>query len=230
MKKSSVSDRHARILKILRQLQAGGRRNVAELAGELNVCRRTVFRDLNTLRQAGIELDYDARLDCYQLPPQREFVPAPELDLDELTTLVAAVHLSVLSNVPECHDLLRQSINKLLVGSPRHVRQHAIRVMKSCAVHAEGEDDVQKHPLMHQILTAITQRKILRVTIIELGVGDEAETRFAPYQMVAAANTWRVTGRSSLHGGVCTFGPRQMKRPEVTDEIYAIPRQYESAV
>lgn len=231
MKKSSVSSRHARMLRILSQLQAGGCRNIAELAEELNVCRRTVFRDLDTMRQAGIELEYDAGRDCYQLSSQREAVPAPELDVDELTTLVAAVHLSVLSNAPECHEVLRQSISKLLAGSPRHVRQHAIRVMKSCVGDVAGQEDhVRTIPLMHHILTAITHRKILRVTIVERGVGGEAETRFAPYQMVAAANTWRVTGRSSLHGGVCTFTPRQMKRPEITEESYAIPRQYESAV
>lgn len=219
------------MLRILCQLQSGERLNVSELAGALNVCRRTVFRDLNMMRQAGLELRYDQRLDSYELVSQQGGVPTPELELDELTTLLAAVHLSVLRMAPHCQELLRQSITKLLAKSPHHVRHRATRVMRSCAVNvAEQVDDGGSMPFVHEVLTAISRRKVVRVTIVEIEVGCVLETRFAPYQMIAAANSWRVKGRSSLHRGVRTFDAAQLRQLEITDENYSIPRRYQSAI
>ncbi len=230
MSVSTVPGRHARMLRILRQLQSGGGLNAEELADQLDVCRRTIFRDLNMMRQAGVEFYFDEQLDCYRLLPQEHLVAMPALDQEELTTLVAAVHLSVLRELPECSDLLRQSISKLLACSPRHVQHHATRVIKSCCVHAaDPPASVPAAPIVHLILAAISQRKVLRVKIVDVEAGQEVVTRFSPYQMVAAVDKWQVVGRSSHHRRVCTFEPRQMKQPEMTDEIYAIPRGFQAS-
>lgn len=226
----TVPGRHARMLRILHQLQSGSGLNAEELAGQLGVCRRTIFRDLNMMRQAGVELYFEEHLDCYRLSPQENLVATPALDQEELTTLIAAVHLSVLRKLPDCDDLLRQSISKLLACSPRQVQHHATRVIKSCCVHAvDNEDNSQTAQIVHHILTAISQRKILRVKVVDPNAGTEIQTHFAPYQMIAAVDKWQVVGRSSHHRGVCTFEPRDMKQPEITDEIYAIPRRFQLA-
>jgi len=229
MNVSNVPARHARMLRILGQLQSGSGLNAEDLAGQLGVCRRTIFRDLNMMRQAGIELYFDEKLDCYRLAPQENLVTTPALDQEELTTLIAAVHLSVLRKLPDCSDLLQQSIRKLLACSPRHVQHHATRVIKSCSIGTvDNEDNAQTAHIVHPVLVAISQRKILRMIVSDAEVGKEVETRFAPYQMIAAVDTWQVVGRSSRHRGVRTFDSRQLKQPEITDENYAIPRRFRS--
>jgi len=226
----TVSGRHARILRILHQLQTGAGLNASELAGELNVCRRTIFRDLNMMRGAGVKLYYDGDLDCYRLLPHQDLMTTPALDQDELTTLVAAVHLSVLRNLPDCHGFLRQSINKLLAGAPPRVQHHLTRIMKSCSVDsADDVADPHTVSVVQRIFSAIAQRKVLRVTVFEPESGSEVVTRFAPYQIVATVDSWRVIGRSSHHRDVRTFDPRHMKHAEVMDEVYAIPPQFQSA-
>ena len=97
---TTVLGRHVRVLQILRHLQSGSGFNVQELAGRLDVCRRTVFRDLSLLRDAGIQLVFDAERECYRLAPSNDLLVMPELDADELTTLVTAVHLSMLQGIP----------------------------------------------------------------------------------------------------------------------------------
>ncbi len=227
---SPIPDRQARMLRILRQLQLGSGLNATDLAGQLDVCRRTIFRDLNTMRRAGIDLHFDARFDCYRLTPQKNTVVMPKLEQDELTTLIAAVHLSVLRHMPDCSDLLRQSINKLLASSPRNVQNHATRVINSCCVNtADVKEGVKETRIVHHILSAISQRKILRVKVVDAEADEEIETRFAPYQVIAATDNWQVVGRSSHHRGVRTFDPRLMKHLEITDEIYAIPRRFHLA-
>ncbi len=227
MSNSTVSDRHARLLRILARLQSGSGLDATAMAGELGVCRRTIFRDLKMMRQADVQIYYDKRLSCYRLLPQEGLTTAPTLDQEELTILVAAVHLSVLRNLPDCCDLLSQSIFKLLAKSSRRVRNHATRVIKSCSVNVgKHEDSVEATQVVHCILRAISRRKILRLKVVEPEANQEVETHFAPYQVIAVADTWQVMGRSSHHCGVRTFDPRHLRQLEITDEVYAIPRQF----
>ena len=217
------------MLQILGQLQSGNGLNADQLAGQLDVCRRTIFRDLNMMREAGIGLYFDGDTDCYRLAPRNDLVVAPTLEHEELTTLIAAVHLSVLRSLPECRDVLRRSTSKLLARSPRHVQHHVTRLTNSCTVRSAIDHYSSRATrFVHLILQAITQRRMLRITLVDTDGGREIETRFAPYQMIAAADTWQVIGRSSHHRGVRTFDPRNMKRSEMTDDIYAIPRHFQS--
>ena len=79
MSVSNVPARHARMLRILCQLQSGSGLNAEDLADQLGVCRRTVFRDLNMMRQAGVDFYFDEKLDCYRLIPQEGLVATPAI-------------------------------------------------------------------------------------------------------------------------------------------------------
>jgi transcription initiation factor IIE alpha subunit len=52
-----------RVLKILRQLEAGGRYTLAGLAADLGVCERTIRRDLYALEDAGISIGHNSDTD-----------------------------------------------------------------------------------------------------------------------------------------------------------------------
>ena len=129
----AVPSRHARMLQILRFLQSGQGLNASELARQAEVSRRTIFRDLHTLREAGIPVHYDDNADCYRLGLCDDLVPIPQLDRRELTALVAAIHLSLLRQLPDCHELLRQTVHKLLEGSPSGLRRIRCQQPISCA-------------------------------------------------------------------------------------------------
>ncbi len=229
MSASSVSGRYARLLQILHHLQSGGGLNADDLAGQLEVCRRTIFRDLSLMRAAGIEICFDEKVDCYRLQPRRDLVVMPTLEHEELTTLVAAVHLSVLRHLPGCSDLLRQSTNKLLAQSPYQVQHHAIRLINSCSIRPIADRGfAQVAQVMDHILQAICQRRILRLTLVEAKKKKEITTRFAPYQVIATTEAWQVVGRSSHHRSVRTLDPCNIRRTQMTDEIYAIPPRFQS--
>ena len=124
--------RHARLLQIFQHLQTGGGFNATELATQLDVCRRTIFRDLSTMKEAGVDVFYDDCLDSYRLDPRTHVCVAPELTQDELTTLVAAVELSALRQPAGCREVLRQSVSKLLASAPRQLQHQVARVVKAC--------------------------------------------------------------------------------------------------
>jgi predicted DNA-binding transcriptional regulator YafY len=228
MNRTPVRGRHARMLAILRLLQSGAGLNASALAGQLDVCRRTIFRDLNIMRQAGLDLYFDEHQACYRLSSRSDLTAAPAFSAEEITTLAAAVHLSPFQRLPDSHQLLRQSVQKLLANSPTCLRHHVARVMKSCRLgdeHAGTEPPTDE--VVHRILAAISQRKVLRVTVVDSISGDEISTRLAPYQVMVSVDVWQVVGRSSHHRQVRSFDPRCLRGPEMTDEIYAIPRRYQ---
>jgi len=224
---TNVLGRHLRVLKILHHLQSGRSFTVKELAGCLDVCRRTIFRDLCLLRDAGIRLSFDARRRSYRLTPPNDLAVMPELDVDELTTLVTAVHLSMLQRIPSCRELLRQTTNKLLAGSPYHVRHSVTRLADSCAVDTPAQEcSPHAVSIVNQVLLALRQRHVLEIRLLPSHPDGPLDTKLATYQVLANCSTWQITGRSSHHRAVKTFDPRNIAEAEVTDEVYAIPRGY----
>ena len=230
MSTSSVLGRHARILQILRHLQSGCGCNPAQLAGRLDVCRRTIFRDLHLLRDAGVELIYDEAQASYRLAPHGDMLVTPELDPDELTTLVTAVHLSMLQGIPACRDVLRQTTNKLLALSPFHVRHDVTRLAGSCSADTPSDDySPRMTRVVHQILQALRQRRSLQIRLCDSHPEGPLCTRLATYQVLVTAHAWQATGRSSHHRAVRTFDPREIAQAELTDEVYAIPHGYRAS-
>ncbi|MBM4090387.1 MAG: HTH domain-containing protein, partial [Planctomycetes bacterium] len=71
---AAVPGRQTRMLKILSRLQAGGGLNATQLADQLEVCRRTIFRDLSLMREAGVSVYYDGVTDCYRLSPNGDLM------------------------------------------------------------------------------------------------------------------------------------------------------------
>lgn len=219
--------RHARLLRIFRQLQSGVGLNATQLARDLGVCRRTVFRDLEAMRQSGVDIFYDTPLQCYRLGPCEELRPPPAFNHEELATLIAAVHLSVLHQAPDCRGVLRQSMGKLVTGLPSHMQYGAQRLIKSCSGPASNDNGVSAWSrLVHPLLMAIARRRVLRLRLFEPAEHKVIETRFAPYQMIASAGRWSVVGRSSHHRAIQTFDACQLRQAEITDQAYAVPRTF----
>ena len=229
MSPSNVLRRHARVLKILRHLQSGNGCSVNELAKRLEVCRRSIFRDLKLLRDAGVDIVFDEREDLYRLAPRDDLVHAPQLEAQELSTLVTAVHFSWLQGIPGCRDQLRQVTNKLLAVSPSQVRHCVARLAASCAVAPSGDSfPPQASRAVHQVLLALQDRRTVKIQLATTYAGGPLQTQFATYQVRATPAAWQITGRSTHHGAVCTLDPRDMLQVDITDEVYAIPREYGS--
>lgn len=227
MSPSNVLRRHARVLKILRHLQSGNGCSASELAHHLDVSRRTIFRDLHLLRDAGVDIVFNGDEDRYRLAHRDDLVRAPQLEAQELSTLVTAVHLSWLQGIPGCRDQLRQVTNKLLALSPSQVRHCVARLAGSCAVAASGDSlPPQASQAVHQVLLALQERRTVQVQLASRAAEGPLQTRFATYQVRATPAAWQITGRSTHHGAVCTLDPRDMLRVDITDEVYAIPREY----
>jgi predicted DNA-binding transcriptional regulator YafY len=111
-----------RLLKLIRLLQAGRGQNAEALARSCGVSKRTVFRDFDLLRQAGVPLCYDETRqyhrilgNCY-LPPT-DFTPEEALAL-----IVLAADLGNDSQLP-FFEPARNAALKIESSLPERLRE-----------------------------------------------------------------------------------------------------------
>src|SRR5690348_8753079 len=92
--------RITRLLKLISLLQAGRGHNTRSLAQECGVSRRSIFRDLDVLRLAGVPLEFSEEEQRHRIPGMN-FLPPTNFTPDEaLSLLVLCYNLGSSSGVP----------------------------------------------------------------------------------------------------------------------------------
>ena len=227
-------EKFSRCLRLLNLLQSRVGHSVQELAIELEVSRRTVYRDLRTLDEAGVAVQCDqetgGRLIVSNLKPKT----LPLTD-DELTLVLLAARTSPLTGNLQLGAIINQAIGKLLAQAREEVRNETAVLLKSCVI-----DKMQPlwcrqmDRLSSQILSAIRQRRRIRIRHCLENVEDTSgitlRTTVAPYRLVASRETWYLIGRSSWDRKICCFNLRQVLDVEITDDAYELPKKYRRTI
>lgn len=221
-------DRHVRALRILTCLQSGPCFNAKKLAQQLKVSRRTIHRDLNLIREAGIQVRYNGRDSAYQLAPRSpQHLPPPTFDPEELTTLVMAAHLSLLQSVPDMGGAASLSVAKLLGAYPGDVRNEVARLLNACVLHLPvGTLSGRTREVIGTLLSAIRTQCQVRCTLQEDPTRPSYQTLIAPYRIVVSLERWILIGRSSIHRAVRPFPIAGIEDIELTEEPYQLPSNF----
>jgi predicted DNA-binding transcriptional regulator YafY len=219
----AILGRHARAIRILTCLQSGPGFNAAELARHLGVSRRTIYRDLNLIKEAGIHICFDERQSAYRLERDSQQHLIPTFEIDDLCDLLLTSHTSIMNRSPELHSEARQAMSKLLCLYPAETRNRLSRMISGCFVSlpepAYGEEDWRKAKL---ILEAIGRQVCIRTST--LGDHGQSSTKIAPYRLDIGIDTLLLTGRSSYDAAKVTFPLESLVDIELTDDPFPSPR------
>lgn len=218
--------RITRLLKLLRILETGGTHNAVSLSKTCGVSRRTVFRDLETLREAGIRLQYDRRTDCYALADAAPITPT-QLSTDEaISLIVLARQMGGGQHVPY-FSAAGEAARKLEHGLPQATKQQLADVTAAVTMVPGGLADADnKAEVFRQLLEARRLRQVLRMEYESLTEWDTISTKLRPYQLMHSRHSWYVVGRSSAHREVRTFKVSRISSLELLDEKYKLPRGF----
>jgi proteasome accessory factor B len=218
--------RITRLLKLLQTLQAGNGQDADAMASACGVSRRTVFRDLETLRAAGVPLQFDKADGRYCIPgdfflPPTNFTPA-----EALAMIALAGQLGADDRLPFFRPA-RSAALKLESNLPPALRDEVRRVAKSIhlRINAVGRTGGQESVYM-QLVEAIAGRRVVRIAYASLTEWEVIETRLRPYQLMFNRHSWYVIGRSSLHGEPRTFHLGRIREISLTSDRYAMPRGF----
>ncbi|MFD0260511.1 helix-turn-helix transcriptional regulator [Kitasatospora indigofera] len=182
--------RASRLLSILLLLQTRGRMTAAELAAELEVSVRTVYRDAEALHAAGVPLYGDAGhrggyqlLDGYRTrltglsPAEAEAlflsgVPGPAAELG-LGSVLAAAQLKVRAALPPA------------------LREQAGRIQARFHLDAPGwYAEAEPVPFLPAVADAVWHGHVLRLRYRRWKEPTEVDRRLEPYGLVLKAGRW----------------------------------------
>ncbi|MFD8418929.1 helix-turn-helix transcriptional regulator [Streptomyces sp. NPDC059466] len=215
----------SRLVSILLLLQTRERMTAAQLAEELEVSVRTVYRDVEALHAAGVPLYGDAGhaggyrlLDGYRTrltgltagEAEALFlagVPGPAAELG-LGRVLAAARL------------------KVRAALPRELRAHADRIsdrfhLDAPGWYADGDDT----PYLPAVADAVWNGRVLSVLYRRWREPTDVRRRMEPYGLVLKAGRWYLVAGP----GPRTFRVDQILQLDLTGEEFTLPADFDLA-
>jgi proteasome accessory factor B len=159
---SNLSRIH-RLLNLIGLLQAGREHNIDAIARACGVSRRTIFRDLETLREAGVPLEFDAEKQRYAIPGTYYLPPTNFTPEEALSLIVLCDELGDRSRLP-FFGPVRSAVVKLESALPGALRERLRKVADAIQIEPTPRSRLdEKMPIYQQLLEAIGQRQSVRI-------------------------------------------------------------------
>ncbi|NUV99911.1 YafY family protein [Streptomyces sp. CAI 127] len=220
--------RAGRLISLLLLLQNRGRMTAHELAVELEVSVRTVYRDVEALGAAGIPVYGDAGhgggyslLDGYRTR------------LTGLTTDEArAVFLAGLPGPAAdlgLGEVLAGAQLKLRAALPDGLREQAVRVQERFHLDAPGwYGNADETPHLTAVAVAVWNRYAIRVRYRRWKAPTDVERRLEPYGLVLKAGRWYLVAAAD-GGSPRTYRVDQVLELRALDEPFEPPAAFDLA-
>ena len=217
-----------RILDLLDLLRSSDLRTVADIADELGVSRRTILRDLETLRDRGWPILAETGPGGGVYLDRDRGAAAIHLNLDEIASLWVAARLSTTgSNLPWSAST-RAALDKILSTLPpdraRALRRVARRVVVGCPAGPRVVADLGR-PLPELLVAferAFTEHVCLDIHYVD-GRGKRTRRRVEPHGLLVEIPAWYLLTRDTAHGGARLFRMDRIRRVRVLPEAPFVP-------
>lgn len=197
-------DPAARLLRLLSLLQARPTWSAADLAGELDVDRRTVRRDVARLRSLGYPVGSSPGVTGYELGAGGRLPPLL-LDDDEAVAIAVALRLAATAAVAGIESSAVAAMAKLDQVLPSHVRER-VGSLQASTVHMDRPRDRIDAETLSGLATACRWSERVHFTYRPF-VGEPSSRRVEPYRIVHTRGRWYLVGRDldRGHDGWRTF-------------------------
>ncbi|MER6423697.1 YafY family protein [Streptomyces sp. NPDC001137] len=215
----------SRLVSILLLLQTRGRMTAAQLAEELEVSVRTVYRDVEALGAAGVPLYGDAGhaggyrlLDGYR-------TRLTGLTADEAEALFLAGAPGPAAELG-LGSVLAAAQLKVRAALPPELRMHADRISGRFHLDAPGwYADAEEAPYLPAVADAVWNSRVLNVLYRRWAEPTDVERRLEPYGLVLKAGRWYVVAGP----GPRTFRVDQILRLAASAEEFTRPDDFDLA-
>jgi proteasome accessory factor B len=225
-RRREVQSRIRRLVRLIGLLQSGPPQNASSLARLCGVSRRTIFRDLDVLRQAGVPMLFDDEQGKYDIP-QPYYLPPTNFTADEaLAVIVLCLEAAATDGLPFCAPAQSAAL-KLEGALPAPLRRHVRDSALAVQVRRQPVNPLPRHvSIYRRLLAAAARHEVLRMEYDSFTEGAAITTRFSPYRLLFSRHSWYVIGRSSLHRQVRTFNVGRVLSLAPTGESFHLPRTF----
>lgn len=223
----SAIDKVRRLLHLVERLQSGRTYNARELAEFCEVSRRTTFRDIKSLQDAGIPVLYDSEKQGYWMAVESS-LPPTDLTLQEtLALMILAQELGSADRGVPFQETARDAALKLQSNLPGDLRNYVGEYTGAIHIRTEPQTELSNRKVHFQrFQKAITERKKIRIEYDSLHETRVINTLVSPYRLLFLRHSWYAIGRSSLHRAVRTFNLRRVLSSEITEDDFDMPPRF----
>ena len=218
--------RITRLLKLLQILQSDRGDNANGLAVSCGVSRRTVFRDIETLKSAGVPVQFDSKLERYKIDCSFFLPPTNLTEEEALSVITLASQLGSQHGLP-FYEPAFQGALKVQSGLPSTYREKLETTVRSIHIRIPQINSLSdKNVIYQQLIKAIASRRVVQIQYQSLTEWDTISTKLRPYKAVFLRRSWYVIGRSSLHRSVRIFNLARIVTLKSLREKYSIPSAF----
>jgi len=210
-----------RLLRLITMLQSGRSYTVAQLAEELEVSRRTVFRDLNVLEMAHIPYYFDRQRQSYRIN-QHFFMPPLNLTLPESLALLVSARRAGGSTAQPLAAASQRAAIKIQSVLPVPLREHLgtvldrVAVVPAATARHEGLEDT-----FDRLVAAVAERKVCRLVYISFHEAKQIATTVEPLRLAFVGRAWYLIAHSRRHRERRTFKLGRIRKLTVTPRTFA---------
>lgn len=213
-------------MKLLQILQSGGGQNAEGLAKQSGVSRRTLFRDLQTLRSAGVPLEFDPDQNRYSLAGAFFLPPTTFTAVEALSLIALASEMGRRERLPFYEGAYAAAV-KLESSLPAPIRQNVRLMTRNIRIRPARVNPLdEKDRFFQQLVDARAARRVVRIRYDSLTEWEVITTKLRPYQLLFSRHSWYVIGRSSLHAEIRTFNVGRIVDLETLPEKFSVPRGF----
>jgi len=218
-----------RLLKLITLLQTGDPYHAPDLATQLKVSKRTLFRDLNLLKMAGIPLIYDASARRYTIE-QSFFLPPTNFTMPEVLGLMMVLRKYGSQTALPNFEAIVGAMTKIESTLPRDIQEYCGHAMNQIDVHHSPMTDVGRTTDTFETLWQGARLcESIDLTYDSYFDQKEIVTRLNPYRLMFISRGWYVIGYSSLHEEVRTFKVERVLASKPTDRHFRVDPDFDPA-
>ena len=219
----NVSKVH-RLLRLITLLQGGRNYSAADLARELEISKRTVYRDLNMLELAHIPYYFDPDTGGYRISGHF-FLPPINLTLAEALSMLAMTgRIEGARNVPLLGHGTRAAV-KLEGSLPRSIRGYVGSVLDKMTISLGPLADHEGLDSTFDTLSrAIVNRCICMLSYHSLYEQETIRLTVKPLKLLFMGRAWYLIAYSQRHRETRTFKLSRIEEIVLTSRVFTKPR------
>lgn len=219
------ADRLARILSVLKLIQSRGKWNTKSIARELEVTERTVYRDLDVLKYAGVPHYFDDDQQSYRVRADYRF-PVPNLTDEEVIGQAVATAITKAAGL-DVAGSASPTTQKIAATADDDTKQLLADIEQLvCVLGLQLADHSHCHETIGKLQQALIERRRIAGTYSSPHEVHPVELRLNPIRLCLIKNAWYLIAQA-VGGEPKTYRVARFGKVEVLSEAATVPEVFD---
>ena len=208
------------------RLSQGGRPKIEELATICQVSERTIYRDINKLRELGIVISLHPETHRVSVSDP-VYLPPVQFTLEEAFSMLTLCFEAAKEPVFPLLDSIGEATCKLFGALPRKVTDQLMPLTGKVLMQKEPSHSHDgSRAAFDKVREALVKHRAVSIKYKSPKETDSIFTQLHPYQILFARRAWYVIGWAELFKEIRTFHIGRIEEIHITDEKYEIPKSF----